>query len=302
MKQSSNTNSFDPDGFHVKMIKNLGPNTKIFLLEIYNTCWDHAVWPWSLSRIVFIGKPNKNRYDCSSYRPLSIASRFGKLFERMLWNRLNHSLENNNVLADEQEGLSRKRDAVRSLYRLHLNLEHSRITKTPTSLLNIDLEKAFNSVWIDGLLYKLRHYQVNGKMFYISRTFLKNREAIIELSNYLSPAFKIDIGVPQSSVLSPILFVIFLNDFLSGEPCHYKFADDSAIMIQGSNESDISKKLDLFCRGIEKWRNKWRMGVNGSKTDLIVLNLESNISVPILNNEECAITRVTKSLGLLIDD
>ena len=243
MKQSSNTNSFDPDSFYVKMIKNLGPNAKTFLLGIYNRCWDHAVWPWSLSRLMFIRKPNEERYDdCSSYRPLSIASHFDKLSERILCNRLTHFLENNNVLADEQEGFRRKRNTVRSLYRLHLNLEHARIMKTPTALLNFDLEKAFDSVWIDGLLYKLRHYHVNGKMFSIIRTFLKNREASIELADYLSPAFKIDLGVPQGSVLSPLLFVIFLNDFLNDEPCHYKFADDSAIMIQGINESDISEK------------------------------------------------------------
>ena len=165
--------------------------------------------------------------DCSSYKSLFIASHFGKLFERMLCNRLNNFLKNNIVLADEQEGFRRKRNTVKSLHRLHLNLEHSRITKTPTALLNIDFEKAFDSVWIDGLLYKLRHYQVNGKMFSILRTFLKNREAIIELSNKLSfTAFKKDIGVPHGSVLSPLLLVIVLNDFLSGAPCHYKFADD----------------------------------------------------------------------------
>ena len=94
LKQSSNTNSFDPDGFHVKMIKSLGPKAKTFFLEIHNRCWDHAVWPWSLSRKVFIRNPNKDRYDdCSSYRPLSIASHFGKHFERMVCNRLIHFLE-----------------------------------------------------------------------------------------------------------------------------------------------------------------------------------------------------------------
>ena len=117
MKQSSNTNSFDPDGFHVKMSKNLGPNAKTFHLEIYNRCWDHAVWPWSLSRIVCIRKPKQRRHDdCSSYRPLSIASHFDKLFERMLCNRLNHFLGNSNVLADKQEGFRRKRNTVRSSY------------------------------------------------------------------------------------------------------------------------------------------------------------------------------------------
>ena len=73
---------------------------------------------------------------------------------------------------------------------------------------------------IDSLLYKLRHYQVNRKVFSIIRYFLMNRGAIIELSDYLSPASKLDIGVLQGSVLSSLLFVIFLNDFLSEQPCH----------------------------------------------------------------------------------
>ena len=90
------------------------------------------------------------------------------------------------MLAHEQEGFRRKRNTVRSLYRLYLNLEHARITKTPTALLNFDLEKAFDSVRIDGLLYKLRHYHVHGKMFPIIRTFLKKQKAIIESKTFLS--------------------------------------------------------------------------------------------------------------------
>ena len=102
---------------------------------------------------------------------------------------------------------------ARYLYRLHFNLEHSRITKTSTALLHIDLEKAFDRVWIAGSLYKLIHYHVNGKMFSLIETFLKNRETIFELSAYRSPAFKVDISVPEGSVLSPLLFVSFRNDF-----------------------------------------------------------------------------------------
>ena len=99
LKQSSNTNFFSN---LTDSMSNLRPNTKTFLLEIYNACYDHAVWPWFLSRRVFIRKPNKDRYDyCSSFRPSTLASLFGKLSERLLCNRLNQFLETNNVLADE---------------------------------------------------------------------------------------------------------------------------------------------------------------------------------------------------------
>ena len=103
----------------------------------------------------------------------------------MLCKSLNQILGTNNVLADNQENFSRKRNTFRLLYRLHLNLEHSRITKPPTALLNIDHENVYDNAGIDVLVYKVRPYQVNGKIFAIIRTYLKDREAIIKLSDLI---------------------------------------------------------------------------------------------------------------------
>ena len=160
MKQSSDTNFFDPDGFHVKMIKNLRVNGKTLLLEIFNTCWEQAVWPWSLSRIVFIRTLTKTGMTTvpaiDRYLSLVILESFLSVCCAI---DLNYFTGTEKILADEQEGFRSERNTVRSLYRLHPNLE---LMKTPTALLNIDLEKAFDSVWIDGLLYKLRRYKING--------------------------------------------------------------------------------------------------------------------------------------------
>ena len=106
-----------------------------------------------------------------------------------------------------REGFRTKRNTVRSLYRLHLSLERAKSSKLPTALLNIDLEKAFDSVWISGLLYKLRNYNIAGRMFRLLEAFLRNRHVFIELGEYKSHIFLVNMAVPQGAC--------FLRYFLS---------------------------------------------------------------------------------------
>ena len=200
------------------MIKNLGTKALRFLLNIFNACWEYQVWPWTESRVVFIRKPNKERYDeCPSYRPLSISSHIGKTLERKLATRIKSYLDVNGLLGDEQEGFRSKRNTTRSLYGLHLMLENVKRSRLPTALPNIDLEKAFDSVCVDGPLFKLLEHNISGKMYLIIKSFLRTGVASIELNGNQSPKFQVDVGVPQGSVLSPLLFNIFLNDFLSSQ-------------------------------------------------------------------------------------
>ena len=114
-------------------------------------------------------------------------------------------------------------------------------------------EKAFDSVWVDGLLFKLLEHNISCKMYQIIKSFLKTRVASIELNGYQSPKFQIVIGVPQGSVLSPLLFIIFLNDFLSNQAQKFKFADDSSLMATGKDPSELSAFLRKTCSDIEKW-------------------------------------------------
>ena len=110
-------------------------------------------------------------------------------------------------------------------------------------------------------------------------------------------------GVPQGGVLSPILFIIFLNDFLINENCSFKFADDSSIVVTGENTDDLRRKLGLSCAGVERWCSTWRMVVNGGKTEIILFNCEtSGLKAPVLNGDPCQIKSFTKSLGMVIDN
>ena len=124
------------------------------------------MWPWTESRVVFIRKPNKERYDeCSPNRPLSVSSYICKTLERTLATRIKSHLDVNGLLQDEQEDFRSRRNTTRSLYKLHLMLENVKRSRLLMALLNIDLEKAFNSVWMDSLLFKLLKHKIFGKKF-----------------------------------------------------------------------------------------------------------------------------------------
>ena len=135
----------------------------------------------------------------------------------------------NGLLGDEQEGFRLERNTTRSLYRLHQMHENDKRSRLPTSPLNIDLEHTFDCVCVDGILFTLLEHSNSGKRYRIIKSFPKTRVAFIELNGYQSP-FQIYIGVPQGSVLSPLLFIIFLNNFLNNQAHKFKFADDSSVM------------------------------------------------------------------------
>ena len=141
------SSSFDNDLIHPKMLQNWGHNTKLAVLDLFNMCWTKSIWPWGTSKIIFIKKAGKSAYDiASSFRPISITSHVGKLFERMIERRLRTFLEEESIIEEEQEGFQRGKNTLRSLYRLDLECEWARAHEESAALLNVDIEKAFDSV------------------------------------------------------------------------------------------------------------------------------------------------------------
>ena len=276
---------------------------KNLLLFLFNTCWITSTWPWNISRITLIKKPGKKFFkQCSSYRPLSISSHVGKLFESMISARLKLYLETHNILDEEQEGLRTHRSTTRSLYRMHLVLEEAKSAKKPTALLNFDLEKAFDSIWVQGLLYKLESVNLPRRLLCIMSSFLSNRKGFIDINGHYTELFDIDVGIRQGSVLSPLLFIFYLSDFLSEVEVKFKFADDSSAIISAFTTDTLHSALQAICHNIEFWCKKWRMVVNGSKTELLLLNCLADNTEPILlNGERCKTKQTTKPLGLTID-
>ena len=124
IKDIPQLDAFDNDGIHAPMLKHFGIRMKLRLLKLCNSCWHESTWPWNSCRVIFIKKPGKSNYAfSSSYRPITLSSHVGKLFERMINRRLRTFFTSCKINEEEKEGFGEKRSTVRSLYRMQIELE-----------------------------------------------------------------------------------------------------------------------------------------------------------------------------------
>ena len=186
---------------------------------------------------------------------------------------------------------------------MQLELEDIQRNKKPAVLLNIDLEKAFDSVWIDGPLYKLQNIGKSGKLLNIILAFLTNRLSFLKIGNYHSNNFPIHVGLPQGSVLSPTLFILVINDFIDAYPIRFKFADDTALILTADDVLQLTKRTQAVADNKKRWCDKWRLAVNGFKTEIVLFNYNSTDPLEIaLNSDICKVKTSTMSLGIIIDN
>ena len=151
--------------------------------------------------------------DTVSVSPITISSEIGKSAERLLDSRLTSSFIKFNLLDEEKEGFqSLSKGTVRWLYRLKMECQEVKRSSKSGALISIDFEKAFDSVWINGLLQKLYKSGVSGKFIKLFEIILKSRQLSIEIGNLRSQYFGAKEGLPQGSVLSQLLFIFVVSD------------------------------------------------------------------------------------------
>lgn len=313
--QKPGSKSLDKDNFHPKMFKFLGSKVMLLMKKLFNLCLSTGIWVWEEAEVIFLKKEGKETYDLpGSYRPISITSYIGKFYEKILVNRILKHLNIEDLHDEDQEGFFKKRNTIRYLNRLHLNIQEDIMCNQTSIGLFIDLEKAFDSVWQQGLIVKLYKMGIKGSILKIINTFLRGRKLSLLVNGFKGPQRTGDVGVPQGSVLSPVLFKIYLMDF--GQELEntegimkLKFADDGTIKVSKPNTQDCIISLNNVLTTMNNWCYKWRMVINCSpnKTEAICFNTaegDSNLVPETFNLGEKTVKLVkkTKVLGLIIDE
>ena len=296
--------AIDTDCIHPKMLKRSGPNFRELLLRLFNKCMEEKTWPWVTNKVIFMRKPGKSNYSSpSSYRPITISSYVGKLFERLLESRIRAFAEHEGILDNEQEGFRKQKSTVRLLYRLLLQCKNLKLKKQLGTLISLDLEKAFDSVWINGLLWKLNHIGITGNILGLIESFLRNRQLFVEIGEFQSEEFKTDIGVPQGAVLSPLLFIIFVSEMFNGiDADKFKFADDGNLLINASSTSELHQRTEAALLKFFQWCTKWRLKMNVDKTILVPINIDAAlIKSHKIGDEAVKILDSCKILGVTFD-
>lgn len=285
------------------------PNlVKKYFLDLLNKSWLTSEIPvkWKHSIIKPILKPSKNKNDPNSYRPISLTNTTSKIMEKMIVNRLNWYLEKNNLFNSNQAGFRKFCSTSDPIIRLKQEADHALMSGNITVAIMLDFSRAFDLLWVDGLLLKMMNLNITGCMLKWIRCFLTDRKYQVKIGNDYSFTYSTENGTPQGSAISPVLFLLMINDFpkLSCNTSEAFFADDSTIWRSGNNLLQIVYHLQKDLEDIEVWCKKWGFMINTDKTVGIVFTNKKidNDAVKLqINGKQINFKNDCKLLGVIFD-
>ena len=259
------------------------------ITSIFNAILPLEYYPkaWKISLITLIPRPGKPIYETSSYRPISLLPILSKLFEKLPTNRLLPLIEDLKTLPDHQFGFRKQHSTIEQIHRITHNISQTLEKKKYCSAVFLDIQQAFDKVWHEGLLYKLK--KVLPHTYYsILKSYLSNRQFMVKYVDATTTTFPIEAGIPQDSVLGPLLFSIYTADLpISTEITIATFVDDTALLASHANPIIASSTLH---RGkVEKLFHKWGFKINEKNSTHVTFTLRkqtcpqvsiNNITVP----------------------
>ncbi|KAI5708247.1 hypothetical protein M8J77_018932 [Diaphorina citri] len=247
-----------PDDISFIHLKNLPVEALRKLLAFYNLLWRFGLYPkcWGEALIFPLLKPGKNRLLPSSYRPISLLNCSGKLLEKMINKRLFWTLEKKSLLNPFQSGGRLRRSTVDNLAILENEVAKGFAQKEHTIAAFLDIQKAFDVTWRRKIITTLRKFGINGFMLKYLFNFLYNRKISVKCNGQLSDKFPLENGIAQGSSLSPLLFIVSLNDIFEIIKPPLKrtlFIDDLLIIARGKNMDSLLERFQHTLTDIHKW-------------------------------------------------
>ena len=235
LTNQSKATGTDPISYHI--IKQLNEPAIKMLHTFFQTCWTTGSIPqaWKKAQVIGIHKEGKPRNLPSSYRPIALTPHLGKLYERVMKERLQYHLDKTDALPTCQAGFRKGRSCMEHVADLLEDIKeaNSRYHRYVTTAAFFDIRRAFDTVWHAKLLHKLQALGINGRLYTYIQNFLHQRQISVKVGAATSNTHTLDMGVPQGSVIAPLLFSTMLHDIDKAitDPSTKKslFADDLGI-------------------------------------------------------------------------
>ena len=298
----------------IRLLKCASTVISNFLAEMYNFSITAGRYPSKLkmAMIIPIFKDN-DKSEVNNYRPISLLSVFNKLFEKIMYNRMKQFIEQEDILFSSQYGFRESYSTEHAIHDIVDKIQTNMDKKLFSCGIFIDLKKAFDTVDHDILLQKLNYYGFRGITNDWFASYLKRRTQTTQIEGKISDKSNVSCGVPQGSVLGPLLFLLYINDIhtCSEKLSFYIFADDTNLLYSDKNLKTLEFVINTELKKVHQWLVSNKLSLNTKKTNFIIFHpyqkkLTYQPNIFIHDNDlkkdvalECK--DYVKYLGILID-
>ena len=307
----TNKNSSGIDGIPSRAYKLAKQGISSTIAKLVNMSFENSIFPNCLK----IGKVSPiyksgTKSNPNNYRPITTLNTLAKIFEQVMKIRITKYLESNNLLTKTQFGFRQKHNTETALIALTDTIYKKIENKEKVGTIFIDLKKAFNTVNIEILLAKLNAIGIRGNAHSWLKSYLIDREQFTVINSEKSDINKTTIGVPQGSRLSPILYLIYVNDIINFSQENNStltlFADDTSLTISANTILSLEKKMNDQLKLLGEWFLANRLTLNSEKTKYMLFKPTNrqvipNITIKI-NDNPIERVKSIKYLGLILDE
>ena len=295
------------DNISVKLVKAIIPCILPHLTHLVNLCLTKNIFPniFKTAVITPIFKAG-SRNQFSNYRPISVLPIFSKILERIMYQQLITFISDNNILYSNQFGFRAKHSTYMPISLLHDFITSNLANGCTSTCIYLDLARAFDTVNIKILLNKLTKYGLSGSSLDLLTSYLSHRNHRLKYKDIISGEQVVTCGVPQGSVLGPLLFLLYINDLPSvcDKAKFLLFADDTAILYSAPNENELQSIVTESFPRVTEWLHANRLSLSTAKTFYQIYSPQlssKDLAIPA-NSTYLQRAQTVKYLGVLVDE
>lgn len=289
-----------PDNISNKALRQLPLCTVAAVTRLFNGILRSGHFPtnWKIGQVIVLPKPGKDRRKAENYRPITLLCTLSKVFERLLLRHLVPHIQPR----PEQFGFRAGHSTTLQLTRVLHHMATAMNKKEHTVAVLLDMEKAFDRVWHEGLIYKLSTSTAPRRLVRVVASFLEDRQFRVRVDGVLSDVHPIQAGVPQGSCLSPACYARYTDDIpVVGDTKLALFADDAAYFVSSYKPQHAVTKIQPTLDALPEWLSKWRLAVNVGKTQALITGRTHLPQPPSLLGQPLEWSHTVKYLGVTID-
>ena len=233
--------------------------------------------------MVPVHKKNDKQH-LNNYRLLSLLLICSKIFEWLIFNERFGFFIENDLISQHQSGFKPGDSCINQLLSITHKIYQSFDQGFDVRSVFLDISKAFDKVWHDGIIFKMKQNGISGNLLNLLSNFLRNRKQRVVLNGQTSSWADVNAGVPQGSILGPLLFLIYINDLADGLSSNAKlFADDTSLFSVVHNANTTAKELNNDLVKISRWGYQWKMSFNpdpSKQAQVVILSRKTKKRIP----------------------